>query len=255
MFELSACIEWLFSEAGDDFESRIRAAADAGVPAVEFWGWRTHDVDRIAGILRETGVELTCFATDPALAMGDRSAHDDVVTAIAESADAAQRMGCHKLIVLPGDVDERMGAPEQRAAIIEAFQLAAPIAAARDVTLLVEPLNTRVDHIGTFLDATADGFAIVDEVGAPNVKLLYDLYHQAVMGERTEVVLASRMADVGHIHVADTPGRHEPGTGVIDWAREFAWLSDQGYDGRIGLEYRPVASTVDSLAAVRSFMS
>jgi hydroxypyruvate isomerase len=255
MFELSACIEWLFSEAGDDFGARIRAAADAGVPAVEFWGWRTHDVAGIADVLRETGVELTCFATDPALPLGDRSAHDDVVAAIAESADAARTMGCRMLIVLPGDIDERIGAHEQRAAIVEAFKRAAPVAAELDVTLLVEPLNTRVDHVGTFLDSTDDGFGIVDDVGAANVKLLYDLYHQAVMGERTEVVLASRMADVGHIHIADTPGRHEPGTGVIDWAREFAWLRDQGYEGRIGLEYRPVASTVDSLAAVRRFMS
>src|SRR3977135_4110733 len=110
MFELSACIEWLFTEAGGDFESRIRAAADAGVPAVEFWGWRTHDIARIAGVLQETGVVLTCFATDPALARGARRAQDDVVTAIAESADAAHVMGCRKLIVLPGDVDESIGA-------------------------------------------------------------------------------------------------------------------------------------------------
>ncbi len=75
MFELSACIEWLFGEAGEDFEARIRAAAEAGVPAVEFWGWRNRDVASIGKVLRETGVELSGFATDPALplAIGART--------------------------------------------------------------------------------------------------------------------------------------------------------------------------------------
>ncbi len=167
----------------------------------------------------------------------------------------ARTLGVGNLIVVSGDIDERIGADQQRAAIVEVLRRAAPVAAARDVTLLVEPLNTRVDHVGTFLDSTEEGFAIVDDVGEPNVRLLFDLYHAAVMGEDVEAVLASRIADVGHIHVADTPGRHEPGTGVIDWTRVFAWLSAQGYGGRIGLEYLPVASTTESLAAVRRFMS
>jgi hydroxypyruvate isomerase len=119
---------------------------------------------------------------------------------------------------------------------------------------MLEPLNTRVDHAGSFLDSTSEGFGIVDEVGAANVKLLFDLYHAVVMGERFEAVLASRLTDVGHIHIADVPGRHEPGTGTIDWAHVFGWLADQGYTGRVGLEYLPLASTVDSLAAIRGFM-
>ena len=74
------------------------------------------------------------------------------------------------------------------------------------------------------------------------------------MGERMQDVLASRLSDVGHIHVADAPGRHEPGTGSIDWPATFRWLGEHGYRGRIGLEYQPVASTDESLAAVRSFL-
>jgi hydroxypyruvate isomerase len=250
MLELSACIEWLFGEAGGDFEARIRAAADAGVPAVEFWGWRQRDLAGMARVLGETGVEVTAFAVDPALPLGDPAAHDAVITAIAESADAAAELGCRKLIVVSGDRDERLSARAQRAAIVAALGRAAPVAAKRDVALLLEPLNTRVDHVGTFLDSTSDGFSIVDEVGAANVKLLFDLYHSVVMGERMEDVLASRLGAVGHIHIADAPGRHEPGTGAIDWAATFAWLGEHGYDGRIGLEYEPVASTGDSLAVI-----
>jgi hydroxypyruvate isomerase len=252
--ELSACIEWLFGEAGDAFEARIRAAAGAGVPAVEFWGWRHRDIGRIARVLGETGVEVTVFAADPALSLGDPAAHDAVVAAVAESADAAAELGCPNLIVVSGDRDGRMGADEQRAAIVAVLGRAASVAAERGVALLLEPLNTRVDHAGTFLDSTSEGLGIVDEVGAANVKLLFDLYHSVVMGERMEDVLAGRLAAVGHVHIADAPGRHEPGTGAIDWARAFAWLDAQGYSGRIGLEYEPLASTGDSLAAIRRYL-
>jgi hydroxypyruvate isomerase len=254
MLELSACIEWLFTEAGDDFEARIRAARDAGVPAVEFWGWRGHGIARMGQVLGETGVQVTAFAVDPAVPLGDPGACDAVAAAVAESADAAARLGCRNLIVVSGDRDERMPAGAQRAAMVAALQRAAPLAAERDVVLLLEPLNTRVDHVGTFLDSTEEGFAIVDEVGAPNVKLLFDLYHSVVMGERMQVVLGSRLSAVGHIHIADAPGRHEPGTGTTDWPATFAWLSGHGYDGRFGLEYDPVARTEDGLAAIRRFL-
>jgi hydroxypyruvate isomerase len=254
MLELSACIEWLFSEAGDDFGARIRAAADAGVPAVEFWGWRHRDIAGIARVLGETGVEVTAFAVDPALPLGDPAAGDAVVASIAESAAVAAELGCRNLIVVSGDRDERIGAAEQRAAIVAVLRRGAPVAADRGVALLLEPLNTRVDHVGTFLDSTSEGLGVVGEVGAGNVKLLFDLYHSAVMGESLEDVLASRFGAVGHIHIADAPGRHEPGSGAIDWVGTFAWLSDNGYDGRIGLEYQPVASTRESLAAIGRFM-
>jgi hydroxypyruvate isomerase len=254
MLELSACIEWLFSEAGDDFEPRIRAAHAAGIPAVEFWGWRNRDIERIARVLGETGLEVAAFAVDPAVPLADPSAGDAVVAAVAESADAAARLACRNLIVVSGDRDERLPAAAQRAAMVAALRRAAPVAAARGVTLLLEPLNTRVDHVGTFLDSTEDGFAVVDEVGTSNVKLLFDLYHAVVMGERMQDVLGSRLSDVGHIHVADAPGRHEPGTGAIDWPATFGWLAEHGYHGRIGLEYEPVASTDETLAALRRIL-
>jgi hydroxypyruvate isomerase len=255
MLELSACIEWLFSEAGDDFESRIRAARAADVPAVEFWGWRHRDCAGIARVLAETGVEVTTFCVDPVVPLADPSAGDAVVAAVAESAEAAERLGCRKLIVLSGDRDERLPAAAQRAAMVAALRRAAPVAAGRGVTLLLEPLNTRVDHVGTFLDSTEEGLAIVDEVGAGNVKLLFDLYHAVVMGERVPDMLGSQLADVGHIHIADAPGRHEPGTGAIDWPVVFGWLGEHGYGGRIGLEYEPLGPTEESLAAIRRYMA
>ena len=254
MLELSACIEWLFGEAGESFEARIGAAAAAGIPAVEFWGWRGRDTENIGRALRETGIELTAFAVDPAVALADPSAQAAAVTAIAESAAAAAGLGCHNVIVVSGDRDERFSASEQREAIVAVLKRSAPLAAERDVALLLEPLNTRIDHVGTFLDSTHEALGIVDEVGAANVKILFDLYHAVVMGERLDQVLAGRLADIGHVHIADAPGRNEPGTGTVDWAEALAWLDDNGYEGRIGLEYVPIAPTRDTLEVIRSFL-
>ena len=154
MLELSACIEWLFGEAGDDFEPRIRRCAGRGGPGRGVRGWRRRDIARIARTLDETGVEVTAFTVDPAVPLADPSAGEALVAAVAESAEAAEQLGCRKLIVVSGDRDERLPVAVQRSAMVAALRRAAPLAAARGVTLVLEPLNTRVDHVGTFLDST-----------------------------------------------------------------------------------------------------
>jgi hydroxypyruvate isomerase len=92
------------------------------------------------------------------------------------------------------------------------------------VTLALEPLNTRVDHAGYFLDSTTEGLDIVDEVGRTEIRLLYDLYHSMVMGEQSEQVLAGRVDRIAHIHLADHPGRGEPGSAGLDLAGGFRYL-------------------------------
>jgi hydroxypyruvate isomerase len=112
---------------------------------------------------------------------------------------------------------------------------------------MLEPLNDRVDHLGYYLTSTREGLDIVDEVDRAEVKLVYDLYHSAMMGEETETVLDGRLDRVAHVHLADTQGRHEPGTGTMDWQARLDWLFSNGYQGLVGLEYRPSVGTVESL--------
>jgi hydroxypyruvate isomerase len=123
----------------------------------------------------------------------------------------------------------------------------AGLAAGSGVTLVLEPLNDAVDHKGYYLTSTAEGLDIVDEVGQPEVRLLYDIYHSAMMGEHIETVLAGRLDRVGHVHLADAPGRGEPGSGAMDWHERLLWLQDQGYSGLVGLEYRPTRDTSSTL--------
>jgi hydroxypyruvate isomerase len=137
------------------------------------------------------------------------------------------------------------------AGIATGLKLAAPIAADAGVQLLLEPLNSVLDHKGHFLDSTPMGFEIIERVGHPSVRLLFDMYHSTMMGERPESVLAGRGNAIGHVHVADVPGRHEPGSGGIDWRRHIGAPAASGYAGTVGLEYWPTAASLDSLATTR----
>lgn len=123
------------------------------------------------------------------------------------------------------------------------------------MTLLLENLNSRVDHIGHYLDSTTEALDIIGEVGHPSVRMLYDLYHSVTKGERPEEVLAGRLDLVAHVQIADVPGRHEPGSGTIDWPAVIGWLSASGYAGRIGLEFIPSADTLQSVANIRGLVS
>ncbi len=147
---------------------------------------------------------------------------------------------------LPG-VDRRT----QHDAVVAALRRAAPIANGEGVMLLLENLNTRVDHPGHYLDRTPEALDIIDEVDDPSVRLLFDLYHAVVMDESPAEVLAGRLDRVAHVQIADVPGRHEPGSGRIDWAAELGWLLGHGYRG----PDRPRVHADDRHASARSSTS
>lgn len=250
MYELSVNLEWLFAEH-DDLARKVRAAEQLGVPAVEIWGWRARDVDSLDAALRETGVVLQTLCVDPMGTLVDPGTHEVFLEAVDKSAALADRLGCPYLVITAGN--ERVGVARdvQRRAVVEALRRAAEVLDGCEAVLLLENLNSRVDHVGTFLDSTAECLDIVDEVGSPHVRLLYDHYHSLVMGERPEVVLDGRVDRVGHVQIADVPGRHEPGTGGVDWGHELSTLRELGYTGRIGLECMPTTGTAEALEHLR----
>ena len=240
---LSGCIEMLFVAEHADYPSRIRACRAAGLGAVEFWRWRDKDIEAIAAASRETGLPVSVFSVEPGGRLVDPATHGEFLQGLRETIPVAARLGTRRLIVLSGDSLPGVDVGTQREAVVAALRVAAPIAADAGVTLLLEPLNTRVDHVGCFLDHTADGLDIVDAVAHPAVRLLYDIYHSAMMAEDPAVVLAGRGDRVGYVHAADTGGRHQPGSGTIDWGHALGTLAGLGYGGPIGLEFRPAGAT------------
>ncbi len=251
MMQLSACIEWLFADEADAFADRIRRAKTAGFDAVEFWQWRNKDLDTIALTLEETGVSLSGFVAEPMIALTDKAYHAQFLDGLRQSVDVAQRLGATVLIAQAGNDLPGHSRAEQRDALTACLAAAADVLEGSGVRLGVEPLNTRIDHKGYFLPSTTEALDIIDDVGRAEIGIVYDLYHSLVMDEVPQEVLAGRVDRVIHVHVADHPGRNDPGTGTLDLRTPLAWIFDQGYAGRVGLEYRPAHGTTAGLEMVR----
>jgi hydroxypyruvate isomerase len=250
----SACIEWLFAEEGDLFADRIRRAHAAGLKAIEFWRWTDKDLDAIEAALKETGLNVTSLVAEPMIALTDAANRQTWLSGLADSVAVAKRLGAPVLIAQAGNDLDGFTRDEQRKALTETLRAGADILKGSGVRLGVEPLNIRIDHVGYFLDSTREGLDIVDDVARPEIGIVYDIYHSAVMDERTEDVLAGRIDRVFHVHVADHPGRNEPGTGAIDLARRLNWIYANGYAGAVGLEYKPTKPGADAVKAAIATM-
>jgi hydroxypyruvate isomerase len=245
-YQLSSCIEWQFVEAGD-LDARLRAAKAAGFELAEFHLWRDKPVEAIAAALDETGMRLTSLCVDPRRSIVDPAQREEMVTAVRETIEATAILGKPNLIVASGFRVDGMSEDEHFANAVTALREAADAAAAAGVMLLLEPLNTRL-FATMYLVSTKLGLDLIEAVNSPNLRLLYDVWHSAVMGEDMAEVLAGRIHLVEHVQVADMPDRNEPGTGSVDWDQVTRTLRDLGYTGAIGLEYFPTMPMDESLA-------
>ena len=126
----------------------------------------------------------------------------------------------------------------------------APLFEDAGVTLIVEPLNILCNHVGYYLDSSYEAFEICNEVGSPNVKVLYDIYHQQISEGNLIPTIRKYFDLIGHFHVADVPGRNEPGTGEINYRNVFKAIEDLGYDKYVGLEYEPTIDTAETIRKV-----
>jgi len=250
MLECSANIELLFSEAGITPASRIRAAADCGFQLVEMWNWRDKDLATVTTALAETGTRLQALCVEPMGRLVDRSTHAQFLAGLHDSIAVAERLGSPFLYLIAGDRMSGVERAEQHRAVVEALSQAADVLDGHEVMLLLENLNSRVNHVGTFLDSSRETIQIVREVGAPTIGMLYDLYHSLVMGEQPTQELAGAIDMVKHVQIADVPGQGEPGSGQVDWSRTLTELRELGYAGAIGLEYVPTVETTRSVAEI-----
>jgi len=139
----------------------------------------------------------------------------------------------------------------QHEAIVAGLKGVAAEAEAQEITLVLEPLNILVDHKGYYLATSDEGLQILREVGSPRVKLLYDIYHQQITEGNLIQRITSSIDLIGHFHCADVPGRYEPGTGEINYVNVFRAIAETGYDGYIGLEFRPTGDHADALQATK----
>ncbi|MFC0131923.1 hydroxypyruvate isomerase [Massilia eurypsychrophila] len=252
MPKFAANLSMMFGEMS--FLDRFAAARAARFDAVEFLFPYAFEPEQIAKRLTRHQLQLVLFnlpagdwpAGERGLACDPRRAAE-FEDSVALALDYADELGVRQLHCLAGKIPPNV--PHERAheVYVANLKLAAAACRARGVRLLIEPINT-FDMPGYFLSGTRQALGIIDEVGADNLFLQYDIYHMQRMEGELANTLRAHLARIGHIQIADTPGRHQPGTGEINYPFLFGLLDEIGYDGWIGCEYIPSGDSADSLA-------
>jgi 2-dehydrotetronate isomerase len=246
----AANLSLMFTEHA--FLDRFAAAAEAGFSAVEFLFPYEHPPEAIAERLRRFGLTQALFNLPPGdFAGGERGLaalperFDEVKAGVETALRYAEATGVRRLHLMAGLADP--ADPDARAAYRRAVTHAAGRLAEHGLDLVLEPINAR-NMPGYFLNDFGAAAALIRELGLPNLKLQFDLYHCQILHGDVTVRLRALMPMIGHVQTASVPDRHEPGTGEIDDAFLFAELDRLGYDGYVGCEYVPAAGTVAGLA-------
>lgn len=224
-----------------DFVERINRAAALGFPAIEFWTWRDKDLEAGGRALREHGMIATQFT---AWGFG-REINDpdypvaDFVSEIRAACEATSRLpGCDHLCIVAGDDIRGLTKAEMHAAVAEKLAAAVPVLDAAGCTAIVEPMNP-YNHPGHCLYGSADGIALCRAVDSRRVKLNWDLFHMQRFEGNLIDGLERGKEWIGYIQFADSPGRHEPGTGEVNYAEVFRKVREIGCALPLGAECLP----------------
>lgn len=229
----------MFSEL--DFYDRIGAVGDCGINTVEFWKWTNKDVDKVKRLLDENKMKLSVFnidSTDEVLSYDlsrgilNSGRADEFISALSESIPVYKKLNASAMIALIGE-----NVPYCEENVLKCLNAAKPICEEENVTLVIEPLND-IDRAGYSMPYAEPVFKLLKKVNSPNIKMLYDIYHQSMTGDFSMEDIRKNIDLIGHFHVADSPGRHEPGTGNVDYIKILKEISELPYGGYIGLEYR-----------------
>lgn len=229
-----------------DFDGRIGAVRDAGLNAVEFWKWSNKDIDKFAAELDERNMSFSVFNIDSRdeklsydLSRGILNAgrKEELLGALKESAPVYKKLGACGMIVLVGETADDVSEEEQNENVFDCLEYVRDFVEREGITLVVEPLNN-IDRKNYFMPYAAPLVKLLRRVNSPNIKMLYDIYHQNMMGDFDMDFVRENIDLIGHFHVADCPGRHEPGTGKVDYVNIIKEILKMGYSRYIGLEYR-----------------
>ena len=254
-FKLSVRVEPLFRAM--TLPQQMEKVAEAKYKGFEFGNWRAADPVEINKVKNRLGLECACLvgnrAVDPkGMTLVEPKDRDGFLTEIKASIEAAKSFETTRLVTLTGNALPGVSREMQHRSIVEGLKAAHDVLDRAGVTLIVEPLNTLVDHKGYFLDHTNEAFEIMREVGSPRVKILFDIYHVQIMDGNLIATIKSNLQHIGHFHVGDVPGRHEPGSGEINYTNVFRAIQEGGFRDFVAMEYVPSKDPMATLAEVRS---
>jgi hydroxypyruvate isomerase len=247
MPKFAANLSMMFTDA--PFLDRFGRAAAAGFRAVEFLFPYDYTPAEVTAAARAAGVSVVLFNTVPGdWAKGERGMaalpgrEQEFRDGVAKALDYAAALGCPRVHAMAGLVPEGADRAAMAVTYRENLAAATAMAAKGKVDVVIEPINTR-DIPGFYLNRTAEAAAVIADVGVPNLKIQFDIYHRQIMEGDLARAIAEYLPLIGHMQIADNPGRNEPGTGEINWSFLFAEIDRLGFDGWIGCEYKPKGDT------------
>lgn len=238
------------------FEEKLEIAARAGIQSVQLVGehtqWSEADIARVKKQLRSFRLAIDALSAVPnwsrePVSMLDPAQRAGFLAEVEKNILAARRLEVPRLLLMSGNAIPGRSYEEQWASLVESAKRAGELAARHEVTLIVEPLNNKVNHKGFFLTTCVDGLKLIREVDHPRVRLLFDIYHEQVqIGNVIRTIQeAAPVTDV--FHVADNPGRNDPGTGELNYPNIYRAIAKTGFRGVIAMEYLPLSDPVKSL--------
>lgn len=231
------------------FLERLKKVAEAGFTHYEFWQHKTKDIPAIDKASRE--LNLTPVQFSAYWGITDPRRKEPFLQAVDDAIETAEALGVKKLCVVAGEVVKDMERDAMFDAVVDALKAAAEKVKDHDITLILEPLNVLVDHPDQFIVTSKDAAAVIDAVGSPNVKILFDVYHQQISEGNLSGNIRKYFDKIGYFQVADHPGRFQPGTGEINYPHVLKLIHDLGYKDVIGLEMKPKGDPMQALKQLR----
>ena len=257
VFQKSACIEPMYSEL--PFLERFQAAKNDGFEYVEFWSWADKDLDAVKAAAERAGIGISGFNGDAELSLIDPAQKAKYLEFLKQSVAAAQKIGACSVTIHSNGLGEGgrvinayddLSHTVKLCAMYDMLLECAKIAEESGIQMNLEPLNVTTDHVGNFLQTTRMAAEMTRLIGSPKLKVLYDVYHMQLNEGSLCDNIRAYGDQFGHIHIADAPGRHEPGTGEINYAKVLSCLEESGYTGLIGFELIPKTTTAEAVKAI-----
>jgi hydroxypyruvate isomerase len=238
------------------FDEKLESAARAGLQSVELIGeyaaWSDADFARVKKTARSFGLGMDTLLGSPdwnkrPVSMVDPAHRDGFLADVRTAIAAARKLEIPQIILMSGNAIPGRTHDEQYASLLEGAKRAGDLIAEAKLTAIVEPLNSLVNHKGFFLTTCTEGIKLIREVDNPHVRLLFDLYHEQVQQGNVIRTLIEAAPSVAVFHVADNPGRNDPGTGEMNYSNIYKAIQKTGFSGYLTMEYLPLGDQVASL--------
>ena len=233
---------------------RIAAVAGCCYDAGEFWGHTNKDLPAMAKAAQEHNFKITSF-TSSCGALLDPEQHKAYKDKFADDVKAAKILNCNKIIILSGNIVQGRTRSSMMKSVIDGLRILAPMAEQNGISLVLELLNSAVNHPGYFLDNTDEIAAAVRAANSPSVKILYDIYHAGIMEGNLTAKILDNLDVIGHFHAAGIPGRNEMKDGEQNYPAICKRIDQAGYNGYMGLEYIPLKESRQSLIETREWLA